>query len=77
LVHRCFSSFARAVIKRYTNFGGAVLSVLRAGTGVEAAIHCDDELWFGFAMKVLKRDQNLAINTERNGPGADLESSCR
>ncbi|WAR26178.1 PLXB1-like protein [Mya arenaria] len=50
-----------------------------AGTvsGVEAAIHCGDELWFGVGMEVSERDQNLAINTGRNGPGAHLESSCR
>ena len=34
LNHRCFTSFARAVIKRCTNFGGAVVSVLRADTGL-------------------------------------------
>ena len=34
LDHRCFASFARAVIKRCTNFGGAVVSVLRADTGL-------------------------------------------
>ena len=28
-------------------------------------------------MEVSERDQNLAINTGRNGPGAHLESSCR
>ena len=50
-----------------------------AGTvsGVEAAIHCGDELWFGVGMEVSERDQNLAINTGRNGPGAHLESSQR
>ena len=33
-----------------------------AGTvsGVEAAIHCGDELWFGVVMEVSERDQNLA-----------------
>ena len=34
LNNRCFTSFARAVIKRCTNFGGAVVSVLRANTGL-------------------------------------------
>ena len=34
LDHRWFASFARAVIKRCTNFGGAVVSVLRADTGL-------------------------------------------
>jgi len=32
LGHRCFASFVRAVIKRCTNFGGAVESVLRTDT---------------------------------------------
>jgi len=36
-------------------------------SGVEAAIHCGDELWFGVNMKVSERDQNLDINTGRNG----------
>jgi len=47
-------AFSRAGIKRCTNVGGAVVSVLQADTGllepvsgVEAAIHCSDELWFG------------------------------
>ena len=47
-------------IKRCTNFGGAVVSVLRedneiAGTvsGIEAAIHCGDELWFRVSMEVI------------------------
>ena len=43
-------------------------------SGVEAAIHCGDELWFGVGMEVSERDQNLALNTGRNGPGAHLES---
>ena len=34
LDHRCLASLARAVIKRCTNFGGAVVSVLRADTGL-------------------------------------------
>jgi hypothetical protein len=50
-----------------------------AGTvlGVEAAIHCGDELWFFVGMEVLELDQNLAILTERNGTGDHLESGCR
>jgi len=42
---------AQAVIKHFTNFGGAVLSVLPADmkllerlSGVAAAVHCGDEL---------------------------------
>jgi len=58
------------VIKRYTNFGGAIVCVLRADTGVEGAIHCGNELWFGVGMEVLERDQNLVLHTEGNGPEA-------
>ena len=49
-----------------------------AGTasGVEAAIHCDNELWFSVSMKLPERDQILALNTGRNGLGAHLEPSC-
>ena len=39
---------------------------------VEAAIHCCAELYFGVVIKVSERNQNLAINTARNGPGAHL-----
>ncbi|KAI8499216.1 hypothetical protein Bbelb_229800 [Branchiostoma belcheri] len=41
-----------------------------AGTvsGVEAAIHVGNELWFGVGIEVSERDQNLAISTVRNGP---------
>ena len=48
-----------------------------AGTvsGVEVAIHCSDELWFGVGIEVLERDQNLAINTGRNESGVHFKSS--
>ena len=42
-------------------------------SGVEAVIHCSDELWFSVGIVVSERDQNLATNTGRNGPGAHLE----
>jgi len=84
LDHRCFASFARAVIKRCTNFGGAVVKRFTSGHGIVgtvsgagATIHCSDELWFGVGMEVSVRDQNLAINKGRNGPGIHLESRCR
>ena len=59
--------------KRFTSGHGIAGTV----SGVEAAIHCGDEFWFGVGMEVSERDQNLAINTGRNGPGAHLELSCR
>jgi hypothetical protein len=41
--------------------------------GVEAAIYDVDELWFGFGIII----KILAINMERNGQGAHLESTSR
>jgi len=49
----------------------------RTVLGVEAAIHCGDEVRFGVGKEVSERDQNLAINTGRNVPGAYFESSYR
>jgi len=59
-----------AVVKRFTSGHEIVGTVSDAG----ATIHCSDELWFGVGMEVSVRDQNLAINTGRNGPGVYLES---
>jgi len=57
LDHHCFASFARVVILRCTYFGGASYTCFTSGhgiaetvSGVEAAIHCGDELWFGVGM---------------------------
>jgi len=83
LDHRSFASFAQAVIKRCTNWWGGWKRFTSghgiAGTvsGVEAAIHCNGELWLGVVMEVSERDHNLAIHMGRNGPGAHLESRCR
>jgi len=40
-----------------------------AGTlsGVKAAIHCGNELWFGIGMEVSERDRNLAIKIYKYG----------
>ena len=57
--------------KRFTSGHGIAGTV----SGVEAAIHCGDELWFGVGMEVSERDQNLAINTGRNFYQSDPFSS--
>jgi len=59
-------AFVRAVIKRSLDWGGVDVSVLQAVTellyinvsGVEAAIHCDDEFWFCVGMEVSEWEQN-------------------
>ncbi|KAI8486602.1 hypothetical protein Bbelb_355770 [Branchiostoma belcheri] len=52
--------------KRFTSGHGVAGTV----SGVEAAIHVGNELWFGVGIEVSERDQNLAISTVKNGPGA-------
>ncbi|KAI8496688.1 hypothetical protein Bbelb_253430 [Branchiostoma belcheri] len=49
--------------KRFTSGHGVAGTV----SGVEAAIHVGNELWFGVGIEVSERDQNLAISTVRNG----------
>jgi len=51
--------------KRFKSGHGIVGEV----SGVEAVIHCGDELWFGVGMEVSEGDQSLAINTEDNALG--------
>jgi hypothetical protein len=84
--HNCVDSVTRAAIKHCTASVERLYSCKRfkswhgvAGTvsGVEAAIHGGDELWFGVGIEVSERDQNLAIDTWRNGPGTHLESTLR
>ena len=41
--------------KRFTSGHGIAGTV----SGVEAAIHCGDELWFGVGMELSERDQTL------------------
>jgi len=41
-------------------------------SGVEAVIHCGDELWFGVGMEVSEGYQSLAINTGENALGTHL-----
>jgi len=59
----------RSGYKRFTSGHGL------AGTlsGVEAAIYCGDEIWFGVGMKVSERDQKKATHTGE----MEQESSCR
>ena len=45
-------------------------------SGVEAVLHCGDELWFGVGMEVSEGDQSLAINTGENALGTHQESDC-
>ena len=84
LDHRCFASFARAVIKRCTNFGGAVVSVFTSGhgiagtvSGVEAAIHCGDELWFGVGMGGVGAGPEFGYKYGEKWTRSHLESSQR
>ena len=70
LDHRCFASFARAVIKRCTKLWWSGCKRFTSGhgiagtvSGVEAAIHCGDELWFGVSMEVSPLNQrSLPLN---------------
>ena len=56
--------------KRFKSRYGIVGEV----SGVEAVIHCGDELKFGVGMEVSEGDQSLAINTGENALGTHLES---
>ncbi|KAI8519732.1 hypothetical protein Bbelb_029890 [Branchiostoma belcheri] len=58
--------------KRFTSGHGVAGTV----SGVKAAIHVGNELWFGVGIEVSERDQNLAISTVRNGPERRYTNAC-
>ncbi|KAI8491423.1 hypothetical protein Bbelb_310560 [Branchiostoma belcheri] len=60
------SSWTLGGCKRFTSGHGVAGTV----SGVEAAIHVGNELWFGVGIEVSERDQNLAISTRWHQLGA-------